>query len=480
MLNNNLLNNIKNIKKETNNNPDYKYKDINFNNQKITLIYSEPLTGSNKIEDFILKNISILVTSKTKTKLNTIDFLYNFIPSNNIIKFNDFKDLFNLLNNGFAIILADENTSGLAIEAKANLTRSITESQVEKTINGPKDAFVENYVTNLGLIKRRIKSNHLVVEETTIGQYTKTKVSIIYKNNLAEDNLINNIKDKLNKIETDAILDSSYLRKYLTTSNYPFPMTEMTERPDLTCMNLLEGKVCILVDTSPFVIIIPAFFIDFFHSPDDYYQKSKNISFTRIIRLIAFIISILTPAFYIAITTYNHETIPGPLLINLIAQRAGVPFPAFFEAILMIITFEILRESDVRLPKQMGSAISILGGIILGDAAVAAGIVSPIMVIVVAITAISNLIFSHLDMVNAVRIWRIIFMIFASFFGLIGMYFCFFIFITILASYKSFGKPYLYPISPINFTMLKDSFIRTRSKKHEKNPLLVKEMRDSE
>ena len=253
-------------------------------------------------------------------------------------------------------------------------------------------------------------------------------------------------------------------------------MTGTTEKPSTAAMNLLEGRIIIISDYSPFALIIPTFFVDFFHSPEDYYQKPKNITITRIIRLIAFLVSILTPAFYIAVTTYNHETLPSELLINLTAQRSGVPFPAFVEAILMIITFEILRESDIRLPSQMGSAISILGGIILGDAAVAAGIVSPIMVIVIALTAISSLIFSHLDIINSIRIWRIIFMIFASFFGLVGLYMCGYLFVTILVSYKSFGKPYLYPLAPVNFRALKDSFIKTKgNNENEKYPILMKD-----
>ncbi len=473
MLDKNIKQNIKTIKNNTKNNPDYKYKEIKLLNHKICLIYNEPLTSSDKIDNFILKNISILTHTKIKNDL--INFLYNFIPSSNIKKIDTFDNLYTELQNGFSIILIDGETTCLSIETKEDLTRDIAESQVEKTINGPKDAFVENYVKNVGLIRRRIKSNELVVKEMIIGKYTKTKVGVLYMDDLVEPKLLNLVLDRINKIETDDLLDSSYLRTFLSKNNSAFPMSEMTERPDLTCMYLLEGKIAIVVDTSPFVLLIPVFFVDFFHSPEDYYQKSKNISLTRIIRLISFFISILTPAFYIAITTYNHETIPSELLLNLAAQRSGVPFPAFFEAILMIITFEILRESDIRLPSQMGSAISILGGIILGDAAVAAGIVSPIMVIVIALTAIASLIFSHLDMVNAIRLWRIIFMLFAAIFGLIGIYMCLFLFVTILAGYKSFGKPYLYPMAPINFKLLKDSFIKVKSKQDVKNPLLVKD-----
>lgn len=473
MLYKNLEENIIRIKKDTKYAQDFKYKEMTISNHNICLIYNETICSSDKIDNFILKNLTFLIDQNIKEELNT--FLINFLPSENINKIDSFKNTYNYLHNGFLVILFDKKKTGLAIETRRNLNRSITESQVEKAINGPKDSFVEDYNTNLGLIRKRIKSNDLVIKEQIIGTKTKTKVSLLYMDNLVEQKLIDNVKEQLNKIETDSILDVSYIRNFISKNNYLFPMTGTTEKPSTATMNLLEGRIIILADYSPFVLIIPTFFIDFFHSPEDYYQKPKNITITRIIRFIAFLVSILTPAFYIAVTTYNHETLPSELLINLTAQRSGVPFPAFVEAILMIITFEILRESDIRLPSQMGSAISILGGIILGDAAVAAGIVSPIMVIVIAITSISSLIFSNLDIINAIRIWRIIFMIFASFFGLVGLYMCGYLFVTILASYKSFGKPYLYPLAPTNFRLLKDSFIKMKgNNRNEKYPILIK------
>lgn len=475
MINKRLDFNIKKIKEDTKNSPDYKYKYINIGKENICLIYNQSLSSNEKIESFILKNISIASYNKVKSK-DIINFLYNFIPGGNIKKISTFNKLYDYIQNGFAIVLIDGFTEGLAIEERADLTRAIIESQVEKTVNGPKDAFVENIITNIGLIRRRIKSNNLVFEQKIVGKETKTKINIAYMNNIVEKKLLNYIREKIEKIDTNSVIDSNYIANLINDNNYVFPMFQITERPDLTSMFILEGKICIMVDTSPFAIIIPTFFIDLFHTSEDYYQKTKNISLTRIIRLIAFFISILLPGLYIAIITYNHETIPPTLLINIASQRAGVPFPAFIEAFIMTITFEILRESDIRQPTQMGNAISILGGIILGDAAVAAGVVSPIMVIVISITAISSMMFSRIDIVNAFRSWRYIFMIFASFLGLAGVYFCSFLFLTMLASYKSFGKPFLYPLAPINFKMLKDSFIKIKGEpKKTKNPLLIKD-----
>ena len=214
---------------------------------------------------------------------------------------------------------------------------------------------------------------------------------------------------KIDNLDLDYVLDSSFISQSIISSNNVFPLAETSERPDLICMSLLEGKVCLIVENSPFAIIIPTFFVDLFRSPEDYYQSPKNVTFTKLIRLLAFYIAIILPAFYIAITTFNHETIPITLIINFAAQRNGVPFPTFIEALGMIIIFEILRESDLRMPSVSGNAISILGAIVLGDAAVSAGIVSPIMVIIIAISSICSLMFSNVAMVNAIRLWKIIF-----------------------------------------------------------------------
>ena len=238
-------------------------------------------------------------------------------------------------------------------------------------------------------------------------------------------------------------------------------------------MALLEGRILIVVENSPYAIIIPTFFVDLFHSPEDNYQISINVTFTRIIRFLSFILAILLPAFYIAITTYNHETIPTSLLLNFVSQRMSVPFPAIVEAIGMILIFEVLRESDVRLPKFSGSAISILGAIVLGDAAVKAGIVSPIMLIIIATSAVCSLTFSNIAMINAIRLWRIIFMILATCFGIPGIFMAVFILLITIIDLDSFSYPYLYPIAPLNITFLTRFLFKLNIKKDNKRPKII-------
>ena len=319
----------------------------------------------------------------------------------------------------------------------------------EVTLSGPKDSFIENINTNYNLIKKRIKSNKLKVDSMNIGRYTDTLVNILYIDGIVKKDLVNHVKKRLNKIDIDGIIDSSYLRNSLEEKHNLFPTLVMTERPDRCSMALLEGKIVILVDNSPYAIILPSFFIDFFHTTDDYFQKSFNTSFIRIIRLIAFIISIFIPGLYICITARNYNLVPLDLLLVLKSGRTFVPFPAYIEALFMIICFEILKESDLRRSNISGSAISILGGLILGDAAVAAGIVSPIMIIVIAITGIGSFATSDYSLSWSFRILKLIFILLASVLGFYGIAIGIFIYTLNLGAQKSFGVPFLSPIFEI-------------------------------
>ena len=463
------MNYVDKIKKESNNAVVYLYKQIKINNNTIDLISIETIASSSDINDFILKKISLLDNFNTN---DLYEYLFNYLPAISIKKVKDYNEAINNLMNGFAIIIIN-NDKFLAVETRRDLTRGVSEADYERSIIGPKDSFIEHFNTNVGLIRRRIKDINLHLEEVLVGKYSKTKVGVMYLTGVCKPKLKDNVLEKLKKIDIDGIIDSGYIRKLLNRNSNLFPTIKTTERPDLASQSLLEGKIIIITDNSPDILILPTFFIDYFHTSDDYYQKDLNISFVRIIRFIAFIIAIFLPSYYIAITTFNVDFIPINLLINFILQRSSVPFPAFIEALIMIISFEILRESDMRIPSSMGTAISILGGLVLGDAAVSAGIISPIMIIVVAISVISGLIFQSVEVVNAIRWWRFSLMILAMFFGIYGIFVGIILIIISLADTKSFDKDYLYPYAPINFKEQLDGFIKVNDKKVKyRNPLL--------
>lgn len=459
------------IKKDFNNSPDIIFRKIKIKNKEILLVFNETITKSDSINDFILKKLTNI--NKRITRDNLYNHLENIIPENILQEVKDKNDLYTKISSGFTCFLFDKDKP-FAIETRKDLSRGVSEPLTEQSISGPKDAFTENYQTNIGLVRNRIKNNNFTIEEQNLGKQTKTKVAIMYMNNIVEEKLIKEIKQKIKKINIDGILDSTYIRECIEDQHSTFPTIETTERPDTASLALLEGKVCIAVENSPYFLIIPTFFNDLFHASEDNYQSHYNVTFTRIIRYVAFLIAILLPAFYIAITTYNHETIPVTLLTNFSAQRDSVPFPAIVEALGLTLVFEILRESDIRMPHISGTAISILGAIVLGDAAVSAGIVSPIMVIVVSLSAIASLMFSNIGMVNAIRIWRIIFMIFATTTGMIGIFLASILLLVSLTSKSSLGKPYLYPLIPLNKKFLKNTLFKTRIEKDNKRmPILT-------
>lgn len=442
---------------------DYIYKKIKIDKKELYLIFNEVLCSGNEINESILKRLTLL---------NHKNFdLENKLPANNI-KIIKKDDIISYVNKGFVVCLTGEVI--FAIEEKQKLERGITTIESELSLNGPKDSFSESFNTNLGLIRRRIKSEDLWWDEVTLGKSTETKVGILYMNNIVDKDLVEKVKARLNLIDIDGIIDSSYLKDNLENNNSFFPTISSTERPDKVAMSLLEGKVAIIVDMSSYVLILPNFFIDFFHTVDDYYQKSINVTFIRCIRILAFFIAIFIPAYYIAVTTYNQNSIFLSLLLLLKAQRTAVPFPAIVEALFMIISFEILRESDLRMSSTTGSAISILGGLILGDAAVSAGIMSPIMIIVIAISSIAGFVFTSIELVNAIRLYRIIFLLLATVLGVYGIYLGAIYLLYKLITLTSFDKPYLAPFSPFIKNEMNDAIYK-RDNKGEKtrNPLLT-------
>lgn len=462
---------IERFKKDTGNASDIVYKEIVINDSKITLIYSETLTDSEKISNLILKNISTIIDNKIII-VDLYSFFYNSIPNHNVVSIKTYKDFVSKIFNGFVIFDCDNKL--FAMEVKASLDRGIEDASSEIALKGPKDSFTENYNKNLGLIRKRIKSTNLWIDNLTIGVETNTKIGICYMKSIVEMKNVKKIKDKLNNINIDGILDSGYIKDYITDEVNLFPTVMETERPDLVSMALLEGKIIIIVDNSPYVLIIPGLFIDFFHTPDDYYQKGVNISFIRIIRFLSFLLSIFIPGIYVAVTTLNSSILSNDLLHGFVEQRSQVFVSPFLEALMILIAFEILRESDTRMTSTVGTAVSILGGLVLGDAAVNAGLVSPIMIIVVAISAISGLVFTSIELTSAIRWWRFIFLLLGAFLGIYGLFIGTMFLIINLTSITTLDVPYLYPYSPLSLDDQLDGLIRINKKKKKRNKYLTK------
>lgn len=449
---------INKLKEETNNSSYIVYREKYINNIKIDIIYNEVLTDQDKMSNFIYRSLDHIEKIYQEKEL-LYDVIKNNISNIKIKEINNYQDICKYLNNGFVILLIEDDYS-LALEVKKNLTRSIEKPMTETTIRGAMDSFTENIETNIGLIKRRLKTNKLWNEDMELGKYTKNKISILTIKGLTDSKIKDNIINKLNSLEIDGVTDTGTLKHLIENETKTiFPTSITTERPDKVVSSLLRGKTVIIIDNCPFVLIMPVDINDFFLSQDDKDSNYINNSLTRILRYLAFSITVLTPGIYIALTTFNQEMIPLELLTSFASQRSTVPFPAFFEAILMFVSFEILRESDYRIPNVSNSALSIVGALILGEAAVNAGIVSPIMIIIVAITAISALVIVEPELSNAVKWYRILFMLGSTTIGIFGIFIVFIIFTTNLCSINSYGKSFTMPFTPIN-SDIKNSIIK--------------------
>lgn len=364
-----------------------------------------------------------------------------------------------MLNGSIAIAMSSYSFI-VVIEMGNTEYRQVSEPTSQTVIRGPKDSFVESLSTNQSLIRRRIRNQNLRFEEFVIGNDTKTKVNLVYVNGIANEENIKEVRTRLNNINVSAIFESANIEDLISDKTFTlFPLMLDTERPDTVAGNIMEGKIGIIVDGSPFVLLVPAVFTDFFVSSEDYYHNFFVSSFIRIVRYIAFMIVLITPSAYVSLLTYNQEMVPTSLLINIVAQREGVPFPAVVEVFIMEFTFEILREAGIRMPRAVGMTVSIVGALVIGQAAVEAGLISNIMVIIVGITATANFVTPVYSLSGATRMLRFMLIIAAAFFGLYGVLLGLVIMVTHLASLRSFGVSYLSPVAPFNLTAQKDVLV---------------------
>ena len=373
----------------------------------------------------------------------------------------DLDTLFHAVLSGDTVILVDGFAEGIVADTRDFTDRGVTEPSSQTVVRGPREGFSETMRTNTALIRRKIKDPNLWMETRQIGAVTKTDVALMFIKGIVNDKVVDEVRTRMDRIDIDGILESGYIEELIQDDAYtPFPTINNSERPDAVAGGLLEGRVAILVDGTPFVLLVPALFTHFLQAPEDYYQRADIGSLLRILRYVCLFIALFGPSAYIAITTFHQEMIPTPLLISIMAQREGIPFPAFIEALIMEVTFEILREAGVRMPRTIGQAVSIVGALVIGQAAVDAGLVGPAMVIVVSITAISNFVIPSYNMGISVRMIRFIYMMLAASFGLYGILVGTIVMVLHLCSLRSFGVPYLAPFAPFIAEDQKDNIFR--------------------
>jgi spore germination protein KA len=365
-----------------------------------------------------------------------------------------------ILNANIAILIHEESGALLA-DLKGFQTRAVQEPSIEYSIRGPKESFTESLNINTSLLRRMIRSSTFKLQSLTVGALTRTTVLIAYIEGIAQDSIVNEVISRLERIRTDGILDTSYIEELIEDAPFsPFPLIQNTERPDIVASSLLEGKVAILEDGTPSALIIPMTFWSGLQTPDDYYERSIFMTFIRMLRLLMVLISLFLPALYVAVSTFHPQLIPSNLLYSIISAREGIPFSAVGEALIMEFMFEVLREASHRLPKQIGSAVSIVGALVIGQAAVQAGIVSAPMVIIVATTGIASFTIPRYSLGFAIRLLRFPILILGSIFGLYGVVLAALAIAIHMVTLHSFGVPYLAPVAPQVFNNLKETLIR--------------------
>lgn len=362
---------------------------------------------------------------------------------------------------GKALLLIQNSLQGYLLSIESEEKRSIQEPTTDKTLRGSKEGFTESISSNVLMIRRKLPDYNLVVEELEIGVRTKTKVAVIYIKDIANEKILNELKNRISSIDTDGITASGMLEQYIEDNHFSvFPQIQNSERPDRAVNALLEGRICIICNGTPVALMVPAVFVHFIPASEDYYDKPIVGSFNRFLRYMAIIITLTLPSIYIALTSFHPELLPFVLVIPLAEARKEIPFPPVVEAFLLEIMIEFLREMGIRLPQPIGNSLGVVGGIVLGDAAIRANLVTPTMVIVVGATAVISFVLPNYNMVSTLRLLRFPVMIMSGLFGVFGITTSMLFILVHLIRLESFGIPYLSPFAPVINKDIKDTFYR--------------------
>ena len=418
---------------------------------KCFIIYIDGLVDSISINNFVLEPLMAEKHRHGKTfGGNLSEYVDNcLLPQNSVKKIQEFKDVLSGINMGDCLLFIDTLDVAFGIDVKKFEQRSISVPENESVIKGPQQGYVENLRTNTSLLRRIINNENLVIENIEIGKISKTRCGVCYMQNIANGDLVAEVKFRLNNLDIDSLISTGELEQLIEDDEgFGIPHILSTERPDKCAKYLLQGRVVVLVNGNPYAIIMPATIEDFLFSPEDTNLRPLFANFLRGIRILAALLTLLLPGIYLAITSFHQELLPTELLFSILSARENVPFPIILELLLMEISFELIREASLRVPSLIGSSIGIVGALILGDAAVNAGIVSPTLIIIVAITGIASFAIPDFSFGFHVRIFRFWFIALGYTAGFLGIGVGLFIYITMLCSIKSFGVPYTTPIAP--------------------------------
>jgi spore germination protein KA len=461
--------NLEEIKGTIGHNPDVIFREVHLgikNRVKVGLVYIEQLVSKPLLYRNALESMLVQARQGPRSDFlsgpSPLEYLKNHALSIGDIQETDLMDaVIGHILAGDTAMFVDGQDKALILSVRGWENRPVEEPDGEIVIRGPRVGFTETLRTNMALLRRRIRTPALAFESFRLGRATHTEVLLAYIQGLAPENLVKEVRRRLDAVDVDGVLESNYIEEFIEDNPFsPFPQIEHTERPDKVSAALLEGRVAILTDGTPFALLVPTLFVQFLQASDDYYERFFIATFARLVRILAMAAALLLPGLYVAITTFHQEMLPSQLVFSIAAQREGVPFPAVVEVFILEFTFEVLREAGLRLPGRLGQALSIVGAIVLGQAAVQAGIVSPALVIVVALTGLATFAVPSFAMTVALRLLRFLLIAAGASMGLFGIMVTLMVVMTHLAALKSFGTPYLAPISPFSLGDMKDVAVR--------------------
>lgn len=437
-------------------------------NKGLLLAYIEGLTDDKKLNDNVIEPLLNRVSS-TDENLP----IQSIITLSNISLSSSWQEIADALLQGSSVLFVQGESEAYILKTQGWKERSITEPQNESSIFGSHQGFIENSQTNIALIRRYLPDKELKIIEHVVGLRGKSKLSILYLHDVANPDVVQELQDRIEKINVDALINTGEITEHIEDNSFTlFPQFLLSERPDTTASELLQGRAVVVFDRSPSVLIGPYSIGSFFQTVDDYSTRWIAASFIRLLRYIAFFVAIFLPSLYIATISFHFEILPLHLIISVGESRVNVPLTPIMEAFLMEITIEMLREAAIRLPTSVGQTVGVVGGIIIGQAAVQAGIVSNIMVIIVALTAIASFMLPNQDFASSIRFIRFPIMFMAAMFGMVGIMIALMILIAHITSLESLGTPYGSPYAPLRFKDLKDTLIRVPMRWMNQRPLL--------
>lgn len=431
-------------------------------NTECVLLYISGLVKQEYIEDSIIYPLLFKVDSNINLFKNTAEIVAKkYISSSDVEITRDIEKISSQIKQGKCVILFDKCEYAVICNTTGAQHRAITESQAEKSLKGGREAFVENLQVNIGLVQNKLMNDHLKMDNYVFGEQNQMQAVLFYVDNIIDPEILNNIKDKLDSIKTSYVPDTGYVTQII--ENFPyvlFPQTKRTEKPDKVVSDLLQGKAALIISGAPNALIMPAVFIEFFQGFEDYANRILLGNFDRLLRFIAMIIILTFSPIYLALLNYNSELIPLPLIKLIADSRMGIPLPPFFEILIMELIIDVLREGGLRLPTPIGQTLAIVGGIVLGESATQAGIVSHTTLVVIATVVIATFVIPNYDMALGIRILRYFMLIMAALLGLYGVIMGLYIIFVTLIKMDSFGVPYFAPFAPLRYKDLKDSVLR--------------------